>query len=62
MKSSERFLAALTGADMDRIPAYEIYFWPKTVERWHLEGLPEDVAPQDFFGLDKAGFLLTTGH
>lgn len=31
----------------------EISFWPETVARWRKEGLPEGVAPDDFFGLDR---------
>jgi uroporphyrinogen decarboxylase len=30
----------------------EICFWPETIKRWRKEGLPEDVEPLDFFGMD----------
>jgi uroporphyrinogen decarboxylase len=61
MTSSERFRAALSGAEMDRIPIYELCFWPQTVRRWHGEGLPADVSPQEYFALDKAGFFTYDG-
>ena len=57
MTSSERFRSALSGAEMDRIPIFELCFWPRTLERWRREGLPENVAPQEYFALDKAGFF-----
>ena len=25
----------------------------ETLDRWHKEGLPEDVHPRDFFGMDR---------
>lgn len=61
MTSSERFRAALAGADMDRIPMYELVYWPKTLERWRREGLPASVMPQDYFQLDQAGFFAYDG-
>jgi uroporphyrinogen decarboxylase len=57
MTSRERFTAALTGTDADRIPIYELYFWPSTLKRWRMEGLPADVMPQQYFDLDKAGIF-----
>jgi uroporphyrinogen decarboxylase len=57
MTSSERFRAALTGSDMDRIPMYELGYWPPTLERWYSEGLPVGVAPQHYFHLDSVGFF-----
>lgn len=57
MTSSERFRAALTGGDMDRMPMYELGYWPETLRRWHTEGLPEGVVPQEYFGLDRVGFF-----
>lgn len=57
MTSRERFKAALTGADMDRVPMYELCFWPETLERWRGEGLPGDVTPQEYFELDRVGFF-----
>ena len=55
MTSSERFRAALTGSDMDRIPLYELGFWPQTLDRWRNEGLPNDPRFSDLWGLFNTG-------
>ncbi len=61
LTSSERFRAALAGSDMDRIPMYELVYWPKTLERWRGEGLPANVMPQEYFQLDQLGFFAYDG-
>lgn len=61
MTARERFRAALTGADMDRIPMYELCYWPKTLERWRAEGLPADIMPQEYFGFDPVAFFAYDG-
>lgn len=61
MTSSERFRAALSGSDMDRIPMYELSYWPQTLDRWHKEGLPTGIAPQHYFNLDSVGFFSYDG-
>jgi uroporphyrinogen decarboxylase len=61
MTSRERFRAALCGAEMDRIPMYELGYWPATLERWRAEGLPDGVAPQRLFGLDSLCFFAYDG-
>jgi uroporphyrinogen decarboxylase len=61
MTSSERFRAALSGADMDRIPMYELCYWPKTLERWRGEGLAAGIPPQYYFHLDQVGFFAYDG-
>ena len=58
MTSSERFRRYIAGESVDRCPVIEwAPWWNLTVERWHTEGLPEDVKSvediQGFFGLDK---------
>jgi uroporphyrinogen decarboxylase len=53
MNSRERIAATLRHEMPDRVPLVEISFWPPTIERWLTEGLPEDTAPEDFFGLDR---------
>lgn len=53
MTSKERFQDALAHKTSDRIPMAEICFWPETIERWRKEGLPAEMAPSDYFGLDK---------
>jgi uroporphyrinogen decarboxylase len=53
MTSRERFLAALSHEEADRIPVTDTQ-WPTTVERWHREGLPADRSPHDYFGYEWA--------
>lgn len=58
MTASERFRCYLAGEPVDRSPAVEwAPWWDLTVERWHKEGLPEELTSveeiQGFFGLDK---------
>ncbi len=53
MDSRERIATTLALQEPDRIAMVEICFWPPTVERWRNEGLPEDVHPEQFFGLDR---------
>lgn len=57
MNGRERILAALSGADADRVPLTEIGVWPQTVRRWRREGLPAGVSPQEYFGLDSIEFF-----
>jgi len=54
MTSRERFLAALSHEEGDRIPIADTP-WPTTVERWHREGLPEGQSPHDYFRYEWAG-------
>lgn len=53
MTSRERILAALQRRQPDRLPMCETQYWPQTLERWRLEGMPEAVAPIRYFGLDS---------
>lgn len=57
MTSRERTHRALLRKPVDRIPRYEISFWPETKERWHREGLPEGVSDLTaHFDLDRVAF------
>ena len=58
MTASERFRRFLAGEPVDRSPAIEwAPWWRLTVERWHGEGMPEEIKSveqiQEYFGLDK---------
>ncbi len=58
MNASDRFRKYLSGEPVDRCPAIEwATWWNLTVERWHRDGLPDDVNDnekiQNYFGLDK---------
>ncbi|MFH0794637.1 MAG: hypothetical protein V2A74_11460, partial [bacterium] len=55
MLPRERVLAALHHEEPDRVP-YTDNPWFTTVERWRREGLPADVAPEDYFGFEFEGF------
>jgi uroporphyrinogen decarboxylase len=52
MTSRDRFLAALSHRQADRIPIQDSP-WGHTVNRWHREGLPEDKSPAEHFGYDE---------
>ena len=54
MTSCERMHRALQRRPVDRIPRYDISFWPETKARWHEEGLGADVTDLTaHFGLDR---------
>jgi len=57
MNHVERFRALMGFQEVDRIPRWEwAMWWDKTIERWHGEGLPAQVADvfdiHEYFGLD----------
>lgn len=51
LTSNERIKRAFEHKDADRVPILETP-WPATLERWHKEGLPEDVSYWEFFDTD----------
>jgi len=53
MNDRERFLAAMHYEPRDRCPVMDFGFWNDTLDRWRREGLPADVEPDDFFGMDR---------
>jgi uroporphyrinogen decarboxylase len=57
MNSRERILAALSGAEADRVPLTEIGIWPETLRRWRGEGLPPGITPHEYLGLDPIEFF-----
>ena len=52
MTSYERFSRAFQHKEADRVPIVD-YPWPATLERWHKEGLPENVDYNNYFGMDR---------
>jgi hypothetical protein len=59
MNHVERFRAVMDFKPVDRLPRWEwAMWWDKTIDRWHAEGLPEDLkfsqvfAIARYFGLD----------
>ena len=54
MTSKERITLALSHKEADRIAIHDSP-WFTTVRRWHKEGLPEYVEPQDYFNYEMEG-------
>ncbi len=53
MTNRERFIATMSFKPVDRMPVIEPFtWWDKTLDRWHVEGLPEIADPAEYFGLD----------
>jgi hypothetical protein len=63
MNNRERFNNMLAFQPVDRGFNHELGLWGQTLDRWHAEGLPEDVYIGDFiqgceyFGLDRIYYL-----
>jgi uroporphyrinogen decarboxylase len=53
MTSRERFVNWMHFKDVDRPPWWELWYWEETLERWHKEGLPEDVHLIEYLGVDR---------
>jgi len=53
MNDRERFLATMNYQERDRCPWWEMWYWAETLDRWHQEGLPEDVHLQEYLGVDR---------
>jgi uroporphyrinogen decarboxylase len=51
MNSKERVECTLAHQEPDRIPICDA-FWVDTLARWRTEGLPETVAPEEYFDFD----------
>lgn len=58
MNALERFCRVCDFQPVDMPPKWDtLGFWRATVERWHSEGLPADISPEQFFGMDRRDFL-----
>ncbi len=55
MTARERVLMALNHEEADRIPIHDSP-WAAAIERWHNEGLPEEVNPAEYFDYELVGF------
>jgi len=51
MNSKERVECTLAHQEPDRVPVCDA-FWVDTLARWKTEGLPETVAPEEYFEFD----------
>jgi uroporphyrinogen decarboxylase len=56
MTSRERFARMYEHREADRVPIIDSP-WPATIERWHNEGMPQDVSFVDYFGLDHVSHI-----
>ena len=52
MTTKERFQRMYEHREADRVPIIDSP-WAGTIRRWQNEGMPKDVAWEDFFGVDK---------
>ena len=53
MNARERFFNWMNYHPTDRAPWWEMWYWRETLERWHDEGLPEDVHLAEYLGVDR---------
>ncbi|MGQ9556177.1 MAG: uroporphyrinogen decarboxylase family protein [Anaerolineae bacterium] len=53
LTSRERIRLALSHKEADRVPMLDICYWPETIARWEMEGLPKGADPIEFFGLER---------
>ena len=53
MNQRERFHAVFSYQPVDRIPIWDFGFWDQTLAEWRKQGVPKDVHPDDFFGMDR---------
>jgi len=57
MNSRERIRTTLELKVPDKVPLTETGYWPETIERWHKEGLPQNVDPIMYLGMDRFLFI-----
>lgn len=56
MTTHERLTCMFEHRCADRIPITDSY-WQATIQRWHSEGMPENITPAEYFDLDLFGGL-----
>jgi uroporphyrinogen-III decarboxylase len=52
MNQRERFVHLMRYEPVDRCPIWDFGFWEETIPAWQEQGMPRDVHPDDFFGMD----------
>ena len=58
MTARERFLRQMRFQRVDYPVRWEtLGFWGETVTRWRQEGLPDDIGPEEYFGMDGRIYL-----
>ncbi len=57
MNQRERFVACMNYEPVDHVPEREFGYWEDTFDRWHDEGLPEEIdnnaIADEFFGFER---------
>ena len=53
MDARERYIQTMTFGKPDRPFLLPPWLWTSTLERWHSEGLPQDVHVDEYFGTDR---------
>jgi len=53
MNARERFHETVNYGNPDRVPYWEMGFWPQTIDRWQDEGMPADVYLDALFNFDR---------
>lgn len=53
MKERERYRKTMAFQEVDHCPYWGDWLAPTALERWHQEGMPEDVHVVDYFGFEK---------
>ena len=51
LTTQERFARMYEHKEADRVPIIDLP-WSATIERWHKEGMPENIRFEDYFGID----------
>ena len=57
MTSQERFTRMFEHREADRVPIIDIP-WHATLERWHREGMPEELSFVEYFDLDQVAQII----
>jgi len=52
-ESRRRFRDYMAGKPVDRPPRFESQIPEETIDAWRKQGLPQDVSPHEYFGLDE---------
>lgn len=55
MNDRERYWRTMEFKKVDHCPFWQDWYSPTGLERWHKEGLPEDVHIGEYFGFEPAG-------
>lgn len=57
MTTRERMQLIFEHKDADRVPIWDEP-WEAAIASWHQEGMPQNIEYQDYFGLDKIGYII----